>query len=322
MSTPSPTHALTDADLTLVADIGGTNTRVGMARAGQVLRDTIRRYANADFNQPEAVLRAYLQDHPPPPPAAAAVAIAGTVVNGVADMTNLGWQLSEDDLQGLSGATRVRVLNDLQAQGYALDHLAPAARVQIIAARPALAHATRLVVGLGTGFNACPVFSTASGLFVPPSEAGHCHLPLVSDTERALGAHLVRGNGATRIEELLSGPGLARAYQFFAPEAPHMRPADVTAAVETDPSAARTMQVFIHLLARVMADLALVHLPFGGIFLVGGVSRAIAPYLKPETFGKTFREHGEFLDLVDDFPVYLIKDDYAALTGCARVLQG
>ena len=34
--------------LTLVADIGGTNTRVALAQGARLRTETIRRYANAD----------------------------------------------------------------------------------------------------------------------------------------------------------------------------------------------------------------------------------------------------------------------------------
>ena len=44
--------------LFLVADVGGTNTRVAMAEGGIVLPDTIRRYSNRDFANLAPVLRA------------------------------------------------------------------------------------------------------------------------------------------------------------------------------------------------------------------------------------------------------------------------
>ncbi|MEJ6639750.1 MAG: glucokinase, partial [Octadecabacter sp.] len=46
--------------LSLVADIGGTNTRCALTDGRHVLPDTVRRYANTDFTGREAVLRQYL----------------------------------------------------------------------------------------------------------------------------------------------------------------------------------------------------------------------------------------------------------------------
>ncbi len=56
---------------------------------------------------------------------AAAVAIAGPVRDGRGEMTNLGWRLDRDTLARVTRAERAEVLNDLQAQGHALDDLAP-----------------------------------------------------------------------------------------------------------------------------------------------------------------------------------------------------
>ncbi len=48
--------------LSLVADIGGTNTRCALANGRDILPDTIRRYSNAKYSGLEAVLRTYLAD--------------------------------------------------------------------------------------------------------------------------------------------------------------------------------------------------------------------------------------------------------------------
>lgn len=317
MTQPLPPDALT-----LVADIGGTNTRIAMARGGVVMAGTVRRFVNDAHSGPQAVLRAYLADHPglAPTPAfeGAAVAIAGTVLDGRADMTNLGWSLSEAELATLTGARQVRLLNDLQAQGHALDHLAPGSVRQVLAGRKAGAQAPRLVIGLGTGFNACAVFYSNGAPFVPASEAGHCQLALTGEEARALA--LSPAAAPLRIEELLSGPGLARIHARLAPQSAAPSPAEISRTVETDPDAQAAMALFVRLLGRVCADLALTYLPLGGIFLVGGVSRAIAPFLAPMDFGASFHVRADILPMIKDFPVVLVDDDYAALTGCARVL--
>ena len=304
----------------LVADIGGTNTRVGLARDGTVLRPSLRRFANAGFASPEALLRAYLADHARP--AGAVVAIAGALRDGVAEMSNLDWSLSLDGLQQATGAAHLRLINDLQAQGYALDHL-PAQRCQtVLPAADAPRQATRMVVGIGTGFNASPVHRLESGIFVPPAEAGHAPLPLNGPQEQALASHLAPKGTPPIVEALLSGPGLARAYRFFAPDAPPLPPEQVIRAAASDPAARQALALFVRLLGRVVGNLAWSHLPMGGVFLTGGVARAIAPHLPGMGFARDFGPGSRFQEMLGTFPVTLIGDDYAALTGCAQVLQG
>jgi glucokinase len=73
-------------------------------------------------------------------------------------------------------------------------------------------------------------------------------------------------------------------------------------------------------MGHVIGDLALSHLPFGGIYLVGGVSRAFAPWLDEFGFAEAFRAKGRFSDFMEQFGVQVVTDDYAALTGCASHL--
>jgi glucokinase len=64
-----------------------------------------------------------------------------------------------------------------------------------------------------------------------------------------------------------------------------------------------------------------VHLPFGGIYLIGGVARHFAPHLLRLGFQDAFYDKGRFSDFMEQFPVHLVDDDYAALTGSAAHLS-
>jgi glucokinase len=61
-------------------------------------------------------------------------------------------------------------------------------------------------------------------------------------------------------------------------------------------------------------------LPFGGVFLAGGVARAMAPHLIPMGFVEAFRDKGRFAGFMENFGVCVIEDDYAALAGSAAHL--
>jgi glucokinase len=74
------------------------------------------------------------------------------------------------------------------------------------------------------------------------------------------------------------------------------------------------------MLGSVAGNLALIQLPFGGVYLVGGVSQAFAPYLGDYGFVEAFRDKGRFAGFMSNFGVGVIEDDYAALTGCAAHL--
>lgn len=314
--------------LSLVADIGGTNTRCALARGRDVLPDTIRRYANADYAGLETVLRQYREDEGNVDPVAACVAVAGPVRDGAATLTNLDWTINRDTLARATNAETVSILNDLQAQGHALADL-PQTAIRTLVPGPTEApspQAVKLVVGVGTGFNAAPVFDTSGGRFVPPSEAGHANLPIRNDQELRLCNYVSTAHGFPAIEDVLSGRGLERVYAFLGEEAsdPRERAAkDIMAACAdgSDGRARQAASLFTRILGTVCGNLSLIQLPFGGVYLVGGVARAFAPYLNAFGFADAFRDKGRFAGFMGNFSVSVVEDDYAALMGSASHIE-
>ena len=317
--------------LSILADIGGTNTRVALAEGTRVLPDSVARYSNADYQARGQDIGDILADYLSRRAASVTgvcVAAAGPVQDGIATMTNLHWVIDNAKLRAATGAVRVAILNDLQAQGQALGHIAPD-HLRPVIAGPQAAGAM-LVVGLGTGVNAAPVHGSGAARVVPPSECGHVNMPVRCDEDLALMRFIEalltsRGEVAhCGVEEVLSGRGLVNLHAFAAAQAstaPATSSAQVFEALSTgDPVATHAATLYTRILAQTLADLALIHLPYGGIFLIGGMARAMTPHF--DTLGLTahFRESRRVDLLLRDFSVSVVEDDFAALTGCAAYL--
>lgn len=304
----------------LVADVGGTNTRVALSRGGTIPAESVRRFRNAEFGSLGEVLTAYLEAAGRPSCDAACAAVAGPVRHGVGRMTNLAWVIDGAALAAAAGAPDNFVINDLEAQGHALDDVEAAAIMGAFAAGVE-AGAPRLVVGVGTGFNAAPVHAAGGDLHVVPSECGHISLPVWDDATFAIGADITARHGFASVEEALSGRGLQRLWGYFSGrEAGTASTNAIIAALPGDPGKPErdAAALFCQFLGRVVGDLALIHLPWGGIYLIGGMARALAPFAIRFGFREAFRAKGRFSDFLDSFPVFLVEDDYAALIGCAR----
>lgn len=310
----------------LLADLGGTNTRVAIAQGRNVRHDSIRRIPNKDHASLDSVLTAYLAQEGSPEVDGACVAAAGPVRDGVAEMTNLSWVIRPEEVQAVTGARTVAILNDLQAQGHALGHLSEGALRPVIPGPAAKAGASQLVVGIGTGFNAAPVHEGPGGRIVAASECGHISLPVRTDEDVRLARYVEKAHGFAGVEDALSGRGLERVYAWAAIEAgkPQERTAsEIMALVEAgDPVAVHAGEMFVRTLGSVVGNLALIHLPFGGIYLIGGVARAFTPWFDKFGFADGFRDKGRFSDFMGEFAVSIIEDDYAALQGCASYLMG
>lgn len=314
--------------LSLVADIGGTNTRCALADGLKILPKSVRRYANRDFTGLETVLRQYVSDEGGVNPAAACIAVAGPVRDGRATMTNLDWTIDCETLARASNAQTVAILNDLQAQGHALSKLDDTSVRSVIAGpdvKPSV-DLVRLVVGVGTGFNAAPVFQTSSGTFIPASESGHANLPIRTEQELRLCQYVSTAHGFPAVEDVLSGRGLERVYSFLGQESGHPRTADAQSIMAAcakgdDAHATEAAALFTKILGTVCGNLSLIQLPFGGVYLVGGVARALAPYLNQFGYADAFRDKGRFAGFMSNFAVSVVEDDYAALVGSASHLE-
>lgn len=319
--------------LALLADIGGTNTRVALADGTKVRLDSIRRFSNAEYQARGQDIAHVLSDYLAQTGASVSgvcVAAAGPVQDGVATMTNLEWVMDAPKLSAATSAGKVAILNDLQAQGQALGHI-PAENLRTVIAGPVKSGASMAVVGLGTGVNAAPVHPGPQGRVVPPSECGHVNMPVRTEEDFRLARFIEARLSAegdvphAGVEEVLAGRGLANLYAFAASEAGQnatLSSAEVLKALDAaDPLAIHAARLYVHILGQMLADLALIHLPYGGLYLIGGMSRAMLPHFGRFGLETSFREARRVDLLLKDFSVTVVEDDYAALTGCAVYLN-
>ncbi|MEM7470177.1 MAG: ROK family protein [Pseudomonadota bacterium] len=310
----------------LLADIGGTNTRVALADGTRLLTETVRRYPNRDYPGLETVLRRFIEEEDGVDCKGACVALAGPVADGRGTLTNLDWEIDEASLRNATGAEKAILLNDLQAQGHAIGHLGEGSVRTLVSGQEAGENATKLVIGVGTGFNIAPVFETAAGRHVPASEAGHANLPIRTAEELALMRFFETSHGFPAVEDMLSGRGLERVYLWLSEQAgtrTEAPAAQIMRAFEdgTDPVAQQAAEMFVRMLGTVSGNLSLIQLPFGGVYFAGGVARAFAPHFDALGFLHAFRDKGRFAGFMQNFSVHVIEDDYAALTGCATYLD-
>lgn len=309
------------AERWLLADLGATNTRVGLADHAGLIPGSARRYANRGFSGLVPLLSTYLDAADPRAITALCLGVAGPVRGGTAQLSNRDWFIDSADLRAATGAGTILMINDLQAQGHALDDLPEASVTPLFSGAPTPAGATRMVLGLGTGCNIAVVHRIGAALHVPPSEIGQSALPHCGAPLDRLIAHLGRAHPHKPVEAAVSGPGLRNIWQWLGGGADETSEAILAAAARGDARAVQTMTHFCDLLGRVAGDIALAHLPMGGLYLIGGTARAIAPHLAQSSFLTRFSARGPYAEILRAIPVFLIEDDNAALRGCARCLR-
>ena len=308
-------------NLNIVVDIGGTNTRVGQCDGIELIDGSIRRYCNADFLGLESILRDYLSQYPGQP-MAICIDMAGPVRDGLGTLTNLNWTVDAEEIKMGFGALVVEILNDLQAQGHAVPYLRADNLSLILPGENAESGTTQLVINVGTGLNAALVLNAGGQTMVPAAEAGHVTLQAINEEERRLRDWIVLRDASPGVEDILSGRGLERLYDWVCQdeglETTFSSASEVMSMFEKgEPSAHRAVALFVRFFGRYAGDLALITLPTAGIYLVGGVIRHLGPHLRRMGFAESFEDKGRFSPVIRQFPVHLVIDDYAALRGCA-----
>ena len=131
-------------------------------------------------------------------------------------------------------------------------------------------------------------------------------------------------NGFTGVEDVLAGRGIEHIHAYVTHTAgtpAHLTSAQIMAAIAArDPLALETARHYVRILGQELGNLAMIHLPYGGIFLIGGMSRAMAPMFGEMGLTAHFHDKGRMRHIVQDCAVSIVTDDFAALTGCAVYL--
>jgi glucokinase len=284
-----------------------------------LLQHTAQRFENNAAGSFEEILSEYLRLQATPRLDGVCVAVAGPVDKDRAELTNISWTIDLGQLKKVSRTATAGLLNDLQAQGYALPALESKHLKHLFGPQSVRKDERMLVCGIGTGFNIAQFIPISDGAVVPPAEAGHGRVPVRTERERWIVDQITADQGFASVEHILSGKGLALLNSYICPDVSRTSQ-EVIKDAKNDPHARKVVDCMIGFAGSIFGDMALTILPFGGIYLIGGVSRAIAPFMNSENFGAAFCDKGRFSEFNQQFGVRLVVDDFAALKGCANYL--
>jgi len=318
----------------LGGDVGGTKVVLGLFDGtGDRLR-VVReeRFASGEHPSLIAIVREFLGGDAAGVDAAA-FGVAGPVLGGRVEMTNVDWTIEEEPLREALGIGRVRLLNDLEATAHALDILGDDRVETLHDGRER--NRTRALLAAGTGLGAA-ILTEADGRPVTlPTEAGHADWAPGTDTEIDLLAWLRERHGRASIERVVSGPGIHEIYRFLRDTGREEESADLAARLDAsdDPSAeiseaaleeggapicVEAMRLFAAAYGAAAGNLALSCLALGGVFLGGGIAPKIVTLLRTGPTVEAFLAKEPMRDLLDAIPLRVILEPRAALIGAAR----
>ena len=83
----------------------------------------------------------------------------------------------------------------------------------------------------------------------------------------------------------------------------------------------KVIELFVEILADTASDLALLTLPSGGIYLLGGISVNLAPFMKGSDLFMKFFVDKDHSFMLKTFPVYLVKNDNIGMIGATEAAR-
>jgi glucokinase len=320
----------------IAGDIGGTKTNVALFEAGQgVVGSPLAQqsYPSARYGSLEEILTDFVRQHPRARITHACFGVAGPVVRGHIDATNLAWKVHDVKLAEAIGVPSVRLINDLEATAYGIGELGPE---QLYTLNEGEGERTghRALIAAGTGLGMAAIYFDGAGFLPMPSEGGHIDFAPRNGREFEMLTYLHEQiGGRVSYERVLSGMGLFNIYSFLRDRGHGEEPAWLAEEIRTgDPAAAishaalagrselaaTTLEIFVEVYGAMAGNLALLLKSVGGLYIGGGIAPKIMPKLTDGTFMRNYGDKGRMSGLVNSIPVRVILDDKTALYGAAR----
>ncbi|CUJ99133.1 Beta-glucosidase A [Ruegeria denitrificans] len=309
----------------IVADIGGTNTRLGVIADGKLT--DLRKYPTGSLPDLLDAFHA-LRDEIGTDPRAVVAAGAGPVKEGTIRLTNAKLDLSEDNIGKATGAQHTFVINDFTAAAWSVAEIT-GEDVEVLQGAATPRPGTRLVVGPGTGLGVGALLYSKGRYHTASGEGGHIGLSPRHEDEVEIfkAARHVSPNCffddtlVLEAEMFLSGTGLPILYRAIGmadgqTDTPERSAKDIleAARAQVDPIAEKTANMFTTYLGAMMGDLAVVLMPVGGVFLVGGVAEKNR-WLFTDAFRDAFNAGGRFSDLRKSMSLYVSEQKEFGIIG-------
>lgn len=258
----------------------------------------------------------------------ASFACAGAVIEDRVVTNNLPWVVDSASLARalVLDPGRTLLINDLVAAAGSLPHLLPEDLLPLNDAKPK-PRAPKALIAAGTGLGEALLFWDGTHYRIFPSEASLTDFAPRNDREMLLVHSLRHRMPRVSCEEIVSGRGFRAIHQIIFPGVQHAWFDDpsVDAAVQIThnalegscPACVETLQIWTEAYAAEAGNMALRVLPFGGVYVAGGIALKILPKMKDGTFVRTFSDKSQLSRELARIPIYVVLNEDAPVLGAA-----
>lgn len=317
--------------LILAGDIGGTNTRLCVAETDNedkpivLVKEEV--YPSGNEGLVPLVQNFLGTDLKPEK---ACFALAGPVLNNKCKVTNLPWdELDAQSLQQDLNIPKVSLINDFVAVGYNIvleknKHLVTLQKGEYLQDTPIA------IIGAGTGLGKAFAIPQGDTYEVFATEGGHENFAPHNTLTQELLEYL-QVDGIVDVERVVSGPGIVNIFRFLCTcKFPRKDVGDFL--TQQDPAQAiaqgakqghflcqKTMKIFVEAYGSAVGDMAVSFLPFGGVYIAGGIAAKNIELMKGGEFMTAFKNKARVNSaLLEKVPVDIVLDTLEGLRGALK----
>jgi glucokinase len=317
----------------LAGDVGGTKCNLALYEIdGNSHRKIVdQRYESREFPAFDELIAKFLFDTRAETKGAGAKAIeaagfgvAGPVIDRRVKATNLPWIVDTAALAAQLGTRHVVLLNDLEATGYSLAHLAPSELSTLNPGVPS-AQSTQAVLAAGTGLGEAILFWDGKQQVVAATEGGHTDFAPRTEQEIEFLRYMKKQHEFVSVELILSGRGFHTIHSFLDASVihPSFNGPEADAAPEITRLAlsgecrvcVQTLDLWVSMYGAEAGNLALKVLARGGVWVAGGIAVKIRKKMEDGAFFRAFCEKEKFAALLAQIPIQMVLNEEAPLIG-------
>lgn len=319
----------------LAGDIGGTKTLLAIFDGQHCVAK--HRFESANYETFQQLLAEFLALIPSVTIDATCIGVAGPIVNGDCETTNLPWKLIRGEIGTQLNTQNVTLLNDLEAAAWGIlalpesDFVAlnPNAKTQL---------GNCAVLAAGTGLGEAIIFHDGKQPHVIATEGGHTDFAPTDTQQIALLSFMqTRYPEHVSYERLVSGVGIEAIFDFLKQTGDYvvsaeletqLQNADDLAAVigakaveNSDELCTATLKLFAKIYGAEAGNLALKCLPYGGVYLAGGIAAKCLPVLQSGAFLEGFLAKGRYRSALEKIAVKVCIQPEVGLLGALHFGQ-
>lgn len=312
----------------LAGDIGGTNTRLAIFEGNTILIE--EKFSSKKYQSLEEIVRIFLEKQKKQV-SKACFGVAGPVLNGRCQATNLPWVIDVANLRSICHIPSVFLLNDLETKAYGIRMLKKEELFLLQEGKPEQ-KGNQALIAAGTGLGEAGLYWDGKGHHPFACEGGHVDFAPRDALEIELLVYLQKKFKHVSYERIVSGPGIAILYRFLVETGKEQGSVEIEEAMKKkdppfvisewalshkDPGCLRAIHWFLSLYGAEAGNFALKLLSLGGVYIGGGIAPHLIDQMKEGAFLSSFCSKGRFRSLLEAIPIYVILNDDASLLGAA-----